>query len=60
MPNRLVDRPKMGFGLPIGEWLRGPLREWAQTLLAESRLRHDGYLNARLVQRPGPNISVDA
>jgi asparagine synthase (glutamine-hydrolysing) len=51
VPPALVERPKMGFGIPLGEWLRGPLRDWAETLLNEKRLRHAGLLNHVLVGR---------
>ena len=51
VPRELVERPKMGFGIPLGSWLRGPLRDWAETLLAERRLREAGLLDARRVRR---------
>jgi asparagine synthase (glutamine-hydrolysing) len=44
-----VDRPKMGFAMPLAAWLRGPLRPWADTMIESSRLREEGFLNARLV-----------
>jgi asparagine synthase (glutamine-hydrolysing) len=51
VPPALIDRPKMGFGIPLGEWLRGPLRDWAETLLDEKRLREADLLNVTTVRR---------
>jgi len=51
VPRELIERPKTGFGIPIDAWLRGPLRDWAEGLLAESRLANQGLFNTALVRR---------
>ena len=50
LPESMFNRPKMGFGVPIDSWLRGPLRDWAENLLDEKKLKEQGYLNPELVQ----------
>lgn len=50
-PPALFERPKAGFGIPVGEWMRGPLRPWAEELLDPSRMRTEGFFDAAVVQR---------
>jgi asparagine synthase (glutamine-hydrolysing) len=50
-PRQLFERPKAGFAIPIGQWIKGPLRDWAEELLAPQRLREEGWFDAGKVER---------
>jgi asparagine synthase (glutamine-hydrolysing) len=49
VPRQLIDREKMGFGVPMAQWLRGPLRDWAQALLEPRLLREQGFFDAAII-----------
>lgn len=55
VPQALIERPKAGFGVPIDAWLRGPLRDWAESLLDDRRIRAEGYFNPELVRAAWTN-----
>jgi asparagine synthase (glutamine-hydrolysing) len=51
VPHELTERPKMGFAVPVSDWMKGPLRDWAEHLLNAPRLREQGFLAPKAVQR---------
>jgi len=50
-PRRLFERPKAGFAVPLGDWLRGPLRDWAEALIEPRRLAREGWFDPAMVER---------
>jgi asparagine synthase (glutamine-hydrolysing) len=50
VPAALHDRPKQGFGMPVGDWIRGEMRDWAESLIGEERLRREGFFDMRRVR----------
>ncbi|MDY7002301.1 MAG: asparagine synthase C-terminal domain-containing protein, partial [Thermodesulfobacteriota bacterium] len=51
VPKKLIERPKQGFGIPIDEWLKGPLKPWAEELLSKDRLQKEGFFNPRPIRK---------
>ena len=51
VPRSLIERPKAGFGIPVGQWLRGPLREWAEELLDGARIEREGYFHPAPIRK---------
>ena len=49
VPKEYTDRPKMGFGIPLGDWLRDELKDWAENLINKKNLENEGYFNSDLV-----------
>lgn len=59
VPARLWDRPKMGFGVPVGDWLRGPLRDWAEALLDPRRLRDEGIFEVDTIRARWADVQAE-
>jgi asparagine synthase (glutamine-hydrolysing) len=46
----LIERPKAGFGIPLAEWLRGPLKDWVESLIDEKKLAQEGFFNVHKIR----------
>jgi len=51
VPQEMIERPKAGFGIPLGDWLRGPMQRWVEDLIEPNRLQEEGYLEPEIVQK---------
>ena len=51
VPRNMIERPKMGFGVPLSEWMRGELRDWCEDLINEKKLKEDGFFNSKLIRK---------
>ena len=51
VPKGLVERPKMGFGIPLGKWLKGPLRDWGEEFISENRLENSAFFEVKQVRQ---------
>ena len=51
IPTELIERPKMGFGVPVGEWIRGPLKQWSEELLTYNLIYSQGFLKADIITK---------
>jgi asparagine synthase (glutamine-hydrolysing) len=51
VPKEMIERPKMGFSIPIDSWMRGPIKEWAESLLDEKRLQEEGFFNPEPIRK---------
>jgi asparagine synthase (glutamine-hydrolysing) len=60
VPRELIDRPKRGFAVPVAAWLRGPLREWAEDLLADSRMEHNGIVRMDVARKMWNGLLADS
>ncbi len=60
VPRELVDRPKKGFSIPVGKWLRDTeLRQWAEDMLSPEKIKREGYLNPEVVSKVWKDFAVD-